>query len=120
VPCIAAMPHLSDLQRKFKDKNVIIIAQGVWEDDKAKAASFVKSKGKDLDYLVAFSGQKGSEFDRRWCIPAQVSGIPQTFVIQHGKLVWQTYPTNLNDDILQLLIDQKFTIEKAEALITKN
>jgi thiol-disulfide isomerase/thioredoxin len=119
VPCIAAMPHLSELQRKFKDKKVVVIAQQIWEDDKTKVAAFVKKKGADLDYLVAYSGPKGSDFDNRWCKPAQVDAIPRTFVIQDGKLVWQTYPTMLNEANLQLLVDKKFTVEKAEALSGK-
>ena len=118
VPCIAAMPHLSELQRHFKDKKVVIIAQQVWEDNKDRVTQFVKAKGADLDYRVAFSGPKGSDFDRRWCVPAQVDGIPRTFVIQNGRLVWQTYPTLLNDAVLQLLVDKQFTIAKAEALQT--
>jgi len=116
VPCVAAMPHLSDLQQKFRDKNVVIIAQQIWENDRSKVEEFVKNKGSALDYWVAYSGPRGSDFDKRWCLPAQVSGIPRTFVIQDGKLVWQTYPTLLNEEILQLLVDRQFTISKAEAL----
>ena len=119
VPCIAAMPHLSALQRKFKDKKVVVIAQQVWEDDKTKVLDFLKNKGEELNCRVAFSGPAGSDFDLRWCKPAQVASIPRTFVIQDGKLVWQTYPTMLNDANLQLLVDKKFTIGKAEALSRK-
>jgi thiol-disulfide isomerase/thioredoxin len=116
VPCIAAMPHLSELQRRFKHKKVVIIAQQIWEDNKDRVWQFIKNKGADLDYRVAFSGPRGSDFDKRWCVPAQVSGIPRTFVIQDGKLVWDTFPTTLNDAVLQLLVDKQFTIAKAQAL----
>ena len=114
-PCVAAMPHLNELHKKYKDKGVVFVAQGVWEEDKKKLVDFVKQKGEGLSYRVAFSGTKGSEFDKRWVVPASVNGIPATFVIQDGKLVWQTTPDHLNETIIQMLIDKKFTIEAAQA-----
>jgi len=119
VPCIMAMPHLNGLNKKFKDK-IIFIAQGVWEESKTKVEQFVQKKGDGLSLRVAFSGSNGSAFDKEWCIPAGVTGIPCTFVIQDNKLVWQTRPDKLNEEVLQLLIDGKFTIEAAEAIVQKN
>ena len=119
VPCVAAMPHLNDLNKKFGDK-ISMVGQDVMEDDKAKVVKFVKDKGDALTYRMAFAGGAGSDFDKKWIQPAGVSGIPQTFVIQNGKLVWQTHPDKLNEGVLQLLIDKKFTIEAAEALSGKD
>jgi thiol-disulfide isomerase/thioredoxin len=118
IPCIAAMPHLNELNKKFKGK-IIFIAQGIDEDSKEKVEKFVKQKGDGLDFRVAFAGPKGSDFDKKWCVPAGVSGIPATFVIQNNKLVWQTYPSKLSEEVLQLLIDGKFTEEAAEAIAAK-
>jgi thiol-disulfide isomerase/thioredoxin len=115
-PCVAAMPHLNELHQKFKDKNVVFVAQGVWEEDKKKILQFVEQKGEGLSYRVAFGGGHGSDFDKRWILPAGINGIPATFVIQGGKLVWQTSPDKLNEAVLQLLLDKKFTIEAAETL----
>ena len=119
VPCIMAMPHLNELNKKFKGK-IIFIAQGVWEDNKAKVEQFVRKKGDEFGFRVAFSGPNGSAFDKEWCVPAGVTGIPCTFVIKDNKLVWQTRPDKLNEEVLQLLIDGKFTIEEAEAIVEKN
>ena len=118
-PCVAAMPHLNQLSQKFAGK-ITFIGQDVMEDDKEKVQSFVKQKGDGLTYRIAYSGSRGSDFDNKWIRPAGVTGIPQTFIIQNNKLLWQTHPDRLNEAILQLLIDKKFTIEAAEILAGKN
>ena len=119
MPCIMAMPHLNDLNLQFKDKNVVFIGQNVMEADKDKVAKFVEKKGDGLSYRVAFSGGEGSDFDKKWMRLAGISAIPQTFVIQNNTLVWITHPTKLTKEVLQLLIDGKFTIQAAEALTNK-
>ena len=118
-PCVAAMPHLNQLSQKFAGK-ITFVGQDVMEDDKEKVQSFVKQKGDGLTYRIAYGGGRGSDFDNKWIRPAGVMGIPQTFIIQNNKLVWQTHPDRLKEAILQLLIDKKFTIEAAEVLAEKN
>jgi thiol-disulfide isomerase/thioredoxin len=117
-PCIALMPHLSALSTKFKGK-IDFIAQNVLEDDKEKVLEFMKKTGLNWDLKVAYGGGKTSDFHKNWVVPAGVFSIPQTYVIQNNKLVWQIYPNDLNEEILQLLIDGKFTIEKAQAILAK-
>jgi len=120
VPCIAAMPHLNDLNNKFKDKNVIFIAQDVLEYNLNRVHQFIAQKGDALGYRIAYSGPKGSDFEVNWVEAAGVTSIPQTFVIQNNKLVWQTTPDMLNEQVLQLLVDGKFSIEAAKATRKKN
>jgi len=115
VPCIQAMPHLDALYQKFKDKNVVFIAQDVMEHDKAKVEKFLKENKFIKDFNVGYSGPDGSDFDQKWVKAAGVSSIPQTFVIQNNTLVWQTYPTKINEKVLQMLLDGKFTIDAAKA-----
>ena len=119
VPCVAAMPHLDELSKKFAGK-ITVIGQDVMEDDKGKVEKFVERKGDGLTYRIAFAGGRGSDFDKKWIEPAGVMGIPQTFIIQNNKLIWQTHPDLLNEAVLQLLVDKKFTIAAAEALAEKN
>ena len=112
-PCVAAMPHLNALHEKFKD-NVIFIAQNVWEGDKEKVKNFLQKEGSNWNFRIAFSGPNGSVFDKEWCTPAFVSGIPVTFVIQNNKLLWQTHPTKLTVEIVQSLIDGTFKPREKE------
>ncbi|KUJ60383.1 hypothetical protein AR687_18240 [Flavobacteriaceae bacterium CRH] len=118
-PCIALMPHLSRLSTQFKGK-IDFIAQDVLEDNKEKVVAFMKKEGINWDLKAAYGGDKNSDFHKNWVVPAGVFSIPQTFVIQNNKLVWQTYPSDLNEEILQLLVDGKFTVEKAQAIVAKN
>jgi len=117
-PCIAAIPHLNELNRKFKDK-VIFIGQNVMEDDKAKVEDFVKKMGLAMDYRIAYGGPQGSDFDQKWVKASGTNMIPRTFIIQNNMLVWMTHPGALNAEILQLLIDKKFTKEAASKLQNK-
>jgi thiol-disulfide isomerase/thioredoxin len=119
IPCIAAMPHLNELNNKFKDKNVVFIAQDIMEDNKEKVEKFIQQKGDNLNCIVAFSGPRGSDFDTKWVQAAGVDAIPQTFIIQNNALVWQTNPGMLSEETLQLLVDKKFTIEPAKAIAQK-
>ena len=116
VPCIAAMPHISELNAKFKDKGVVFIAQNVMEYDREKVTAFVKTKAELADLNVAFSGLQNSEFEQRWIKAAGITAIPQTIIVQGNKLMWQTTPYALNEKVLQLLVDHKFSIEAATAV----
>jgi thiol-disulfide isomerase/thioredoxin len=120
IPCIKAMPHISELHEKFKNKNVVFIAQDVMENDKEKVLKFVKNKKELAGISVAYAGSNGSDFEQKWIKAAGIVSIPQTFIIQNNKLMWQTTPYMLNEKVLQLLVDHKFTIDAAKALADKN
>jgi thiol-disulfide isomerase/thioredoxin len=119
VPCIAAMPHLNSLNEKFKDRGVVFIAQDIMEGAKSKVEQFLAGKGSGMQYRVAFAGMEGSDFDLKWVKPAAVTSIPRTFIIQNNILVWQTTPDMLNEEVIQMLLDGNFTIDKAKALVKK-
>jgi thiol-disulfide isomerase/thioredoxin len=112
-PCIATMPHLNELSKGFKDR-IIFVAQDVLEDDKTKVAGFVAGRGEEMGLNVAFGGPRGSDFDKKWIVASGTNSIPRTFVIQNNTLVWITTPDKLNERVLQLLLDKKFSIEAAE------
>src|SRR5262245_57999250 len=56
-PCIASMPHLSELQRTYKDKGVTIIGMTSIDsrgNDLAAVEKMVADKGAGMDYTVAW------------------------------------------------------------------
>lgn len=95
VPCKAAMPHLSALAEKYRDK-VTFIGVDVYENKKTSFAAikhFVDTMGKRMDYNVATGD---SIFAASWMDAAGERGIPRTFVIDgDGKLAWIGHPKNL-------------------------
>jgi len=100
-PCNAAMPHLSELARKYQDK-VTIIGVSVWEDKKkpvpdlAAMQAFVNRKGKDMDYMAAMDNPAKGTVADTWLKAAGIGGIPATFVIdRNGKIVWIGHPSYL-------------------------
>jgi thiol-disulfide isomerase/thioredoxin len=114
-PCLAAMPHLNSLSKKFRDR-IVFLAQDVMESDEAKVTEFVTQQGDNMDMNVAFGGPRGGDFDKKWIQASGTQSIPRTFVIQNNTLVWITTPDKLNETVLQLLIDKKFSIAAAEKI----
>lgn len=117
-PCIAAMPHFNAMAAKFKSRGVVFIAQDVMEDDRQKVLDFVKTNDKMMGFDVAFGGGKGSDFEQEWIKPAGVNAIPQTFIIKGNRLLWQTSPDMITEQVVEMLIKDSFSIEKAKKTST--
>lgn len=110
-PCIAAMPHLSTLAKKFAD-DVNSIALSIYENKNMNAGklhAFVDSMGATMNFDVGWadnllietwleaSGEKGS-------------GIPNTFIInQDGKLAWIGHPSAV-DTVLYKVVNKSWDI----------
>jgi thiol-disulfide isomerase/thioredoxin len=80
-PCIAMMPHLSDLQREYRDKGVTVIGYTAKDEVNTaeKVAAFVEKRGPKLDYTIAYS-EKQDSFNA-WMDAAGRNGIPCSFVV---------------------------------------
>ena len=87
-PCRASIPHLNEINKKFKDKGLVII--GVSNEDKATVTDFRKKL--PMDYNVALD--KESKLSEKFGI----EGIPHAFVVgKDGKIVWQGHPMQLEE-----------------------
>lgn len=118
-PCIQAMPHISKLADKYKDK-ATFIGMNVWEKLPAdqsydnvlnSVGNFVEGVGKEMSYNVAVDTEDRS-FDKEWLKKAGVTGIPTTFVILNGKLMWLGHPAKLESVMIELL-DGTFNLENS-------
>jgi len=98
-PCKAAMPHLSEIARKYEDK-ITIIGVDVWEKgyDKKPYDSFwpaieefVDSMGDKMDYNVAMDNND-LFMANNWMKAAKQNGIPASFLIKGGKIIWIGHP----------------------------
>ncbi|HEY8954624.1 TlpA disulfide reductase family protein [Chitinophaga sp.] len=120
-PCIKSMPHMSELATKFKDK-ITFIAQDVWEEDTTKVRQFISNNASFFtNSMVAFDGvQNKGDFDRNWLKPSGTFGIPRTFLIRNNTIAWITFPFELTEEHLQLLLEGKLTKENATAIVQKN
>ncbi len=113
-PCIAGMPHVSELQKKYKDKGVTIIGVDIWERDLAKVEPFMKERGNDLmAYTVAM--QEGTKMEEAWMQPAERNGIPAAFIVDRtGHIAWIGHPMGL-DAPLEKVVNGTFDIIAARA-----
>lgn len=110
VPCVAGMPHLSELQRMYSD-DVTIIGINIWEKP-AAASEWMTNTGMDLmEYTVAL--QQGTEMESRWMEPAGQKGIPAAFIIDRsGMVAWIGHPADL-DEPLSKIIENDWDIDAA-------
>ena len=116
-PCIAAIPHVTELQEKYKDKGVVVIGQNVWETDPAKVEPFVKEQGDRMGYRVVMdepSGQNG-HMAKTWMAAAGQNGIPCSFIIdQDGKIAWIGHPMAMAP-VLEKVVAGKWDAASARA-----
>lgn len=134
-PCIAAMPHMTETQTKFKDKGVSVIGVSVWENDQAKVAPFVEGKGDVMGYLVAMDdcppypeGVKpgtvaarnwnydNGKTSKGWMKAAGAKGIPTVFIVnQDGRIAWIGQPNSGMDKALENVVAGTHDIKRAAA-----
>ncbi len=104
-PCRKSIPHLSELQAKFKDKGVIIIGQNCSEDQPEKVDAFVKKMGDKMNYRVALDDMKTErigKMSKTWMDAAGQDGIPTAFVVDKaGKIAWIGHPLDGLDEALE-------------------
>lgn len=91
-PCRDSIPHLTELQKKHKDQRVVVIGvAGSERKDMANLEKFVKDQGDQMDYRVAFDGDRGTM--ARYFADSERVGIPHAFIVgDDGKIAWRGNP----------------------------
>ncbi len=108
-PCRVSIPHLTELQKKYKDK-VTFVGVSVWETDPAQVKPFVTQMGDKMAYRVAMdrvpAGAKGSQgaMAKSWMTAAGENGIPAAFIIgRDGKIAWIGHPMAMDKPLAQVV-----------------
>lgn len=119
-PCRTSIPHLTEMQQKFKDKGVTII--GISAESAATIEPFVKKMGKKMDYSVA--ADRNRKTNAAYMQAFGVNGIPHAFVIgKQGDIVWHGHPMSGLDKVLDQVVAGNYDastaigLAKAEALL---
>lgn len=107
-PCVAAMPHVSQLQTKYPE--VTFIGVNIWEDEEDAAEKFLKTNGDKIGYRIARdkipAGSKGRDgaMSESWLTAAGSSGIPEAFVVDgEGRIALITHPMSLGESLPQII-----------------
>ncbi len=111
-PCIKAMPHVSELSKKYQGK-VEFIGVNVWEDRgegytaPAKVKQFMKDNPGLMSYSVAIDTKDGY-MASNWLEAAGADSIPKTVVIgKDQKVAFIGHPLEL-DLVLPDIVAGKF------------
>ena len=110
-PCRTSIPHLTELQKRFKDKGVVFI--GVSNEKSDVVKKFVTKMGDKMDYAVAIDGGKTSE---GYMEAFNINGIPHAFVVdKEGRIIWQGHPMAGLDTTLEKVVSGKYDLAAAKA-----
>lgn len=109
IPCKQAMPHLSELARKYRSNLTIIgVNAGEMTGGKPyatilpKVEKFVEEMGGDLDYDILADNNENYMW-QNWLTASGQSTIPTTFLIQKGKIIWIGHPNDLEKTMLSAM-----------------
>jgi thiol-disulfide isomerase/thioredoxin len=108
-PCRQSIPHLTEMQKKFK--NVTFI--GVSDEKEPVVKKFVKEMGDKMDYRVAIDDDRKTSAN--YMEAFGINGIPHAFVVKDKKIIWQGHPMDHLDDTLDDIVAGKYDISKAKA-----
>lgn len=110
-PCIQMMPHLSKIARE-QANDVTVIGCNIWEGSHdttgkpydtylPRITRFVKGMGKNMDYNV-ITDNNAQYMGNHWMKAAGQDGIPCTFMIKNGTILWIGHPIEI-DSIINLV-----------------
>jgi thiol-disulfide isomerase/thioredoxin len=123
-PCRAAMPHNSEVQKKFKDKGVTVIGMTSVDPNNSLEAveKMVKDKGDVMSYTVAWDSERKT--NEAYMKAAGQNGIPCAFVVdKQSKIAWIGHPMQM-DKPLEKIVEGKWDAaaeaKKAEELEAKS
>jgi thiol-disulfide isomerase/thioredoxin len=107
-PCKRSIPHLTELQAKYKDRGLVIV--GVSDEPAADVIPFVASQGGAMDYRVAVDTSRRTF--NNWMPAYGENGIPHSFVIgTNGLVLWHGFPSEELDRTLEHVFSGKFDLE---------
>jgi thiol-disulfide isomerase/thioredoxin len=112
-PCKATIPHLTELQKKYKDKGIKFIGVSILEEDQKAVEPFVKKMGDKMDYSVALDAGIGDsgKMAKSWMEASGSAGIPTAFLVKNGKVAWIGHPTDL-DKALEKVVEPNYELAK--------
>jgi thiol-disulfide isomerase/thioredoxin len=109
-PCRVSIPHLTKLQKRFRDRGVVIL--GVSDEATNKVAAFVKEMGDQMDYTVAVD--EGGKTGQAYMKAFGIDGIPHAFIVDRdGRIAWQGHPMVGLDEALEDVVEGRHDIDAA-------
>jgi len=99
-PCKTSIPHLTELQSKYKDQGLVII--GISNEELEEVKPFVEEQGDKMNYIVAVD--KDEETSMSYMQAFGQNAIPCAFIIdKSGKVVWVGHPMQMDRPLEEIL-----------------
>lgn len=114
--CRQAMGHLSELSKKYEGKASFL---GVNVMEKTKGQSYETVLPKVMDFINSdlnqmtypgFADSNDEYMKKNWIEAVGSQGLPSTFVIREGRLIWIGHPFAL-DGLMDQFIDGTFDVK---------
>jgi len=103
-PCRASIPHLTELQKRFKSRGVVIV--GVSNETAEKVKPFVKNMGDKMDYRVALD--RNRQTSAAYMTAFNQNGIPHAFIVDRdGRIAWHGHPMAGLDKAIEKILEGK-------------
>lgn len=117
-PCRASIPHLTELQNRYRDQGVVII--GISSEDAEpveKVTKFVKQWDEKIGYTIAVDDQKQT---RDALMEPGDADIPWAFIVDRdGKVVWTGNPLRGLEEALGAVVAGNFDLQAARKAETR-
>jgi thiol-disulfide isomerase/thioredoxin len=112
-PCRESIPHLTALQKKYKDQGVVIV--GVSAEESKVVEPFVVKQGEKMEYTVAVDKEEATT--KAYLEAFGVNGIPHAFIIdREGRIAWAGHPMDGLDQALDGIVKGTFDPKAMESL----
>ena len=110
-PCRTSIPHLTELQKRFKDQGVTVV--GISDETEDEVRPFVQKMGAKMDYSVALDDNRKTSKD--YMAAYQQNGIPTAFVVdQQGRIAWVGHPWAGLDTAIEQIVSGKYDLAMAQ------
>ncbi|MER8389934.1 TlpA family protein disulfide reductase [Mesorhizobium sp. M1380] len=107
-PCVAAMPHLMQLQDKYQDSGFEVVAVAASEraptaeEARTSLDAWLTERFSNLNFRIAFDYT--GEMNRLWMEVSSSLGIPTSFVVDRdGHIAFTGHPAQLDDVLPKVL-----------------
>ncbi|MHC5101405.1 MAG: peroxiredoxin family protein, partial [Planctomycetota bacterium] len=107
-PCRTSIPHLTEVQKQFKDKGETFIGISSEKTDTVKP--FVEKMAEKMDYTVAIDPER--KVDDGYMKAFNQRGIPTAFIVDaKGTVAWVGHPLDGMDEVLEQVVAGTFDPE---------
>ena len=98
-PCIKAIPHLEELQRKYKE----VVFLSVFSEPADDVHRYLDGPGKGITLRVVCDPDQALR--EAWSVAAAQFEIPHVFVVDDGgKVAWIGSPDDLNEPLARVVV----------------